>query len=329
MRTDAEYWRERSRELLEAMEADEAAMVERLAEAYRSEAARLERDIRAYYAEYGRDDVIQYRRLLASCSEADRRLLMENMEEFGRRYPKWAHLLPVRASIYKLDAMEAIQMQIHLQQLEIGAIEQDAFEQHLREQALNAANLAAEQMGFGKNFYTLDSGIVEACVGLAWSGVQNYSERIWANRQKLASYLSDDFAKAVARGVAYDKIARDMAERFEDVSVRNVKRLVFTEGTFVFNEAQARVHEQRFDAYTVETVRDGKTCEECNGIQAVSKDSPILFRERVPGVNFPPLHPWCRCVYQVAVADWNAWIDAYATERGGDSGTAKRSKGDT
>lgn len=315
METDASYWRRRSRELLDAMEADEASMIQRLAGAYKSEAAKLARDIRAYYAEYGQDDVIEYRRLLASCSEADRRLLIEDMEKFGRKYPKWAHLLPVRASIYKLDAMEAIQMQIYLQELKIGAIEQDEFEHHLQEQALRAANLAAEQMGYGASFYTLDSGIVQACVGLAWSAGENYSERIWANRQKLTAYLSDDFAKAVARGVAYDKIARDMAERFEDVSVRNAKRLVFTEGTFIFNEAQARVHEQRFDAYTVETVRDGKVCEDCKGIQDVSKDDPIPFSDRSPGINFPPLHPWCRCVYQVAAPDWDAWIDEYVAER--------------
>lgn len=322
METNAAYWRERQRKLLESMETDEADLLSRLKGSYESMAAELERDIRAYYAEYGEDNVIAYRKLLAACSEGDRRLLIEKMEEFGRKYPQYAHLLPVRASIYRLDAMEAIQTQIYMQQLEMGAIEQAEFDAHMKQQALRAANLAAEQMGFGTSFYSLDSEIVKAAVGVAWADGQSFSERIWANRQKLAAYLSDDFAKMIARGVAYDKIARDMTERFEDVSVRNAKRLVFTEGTFLFNETQARVHEQEFDLYTVETVHDNKTCENCKDIQSASKAEPFSYEDRKPGVNFPPMHPWCRCVCMPYVDDWEKWIDDYVARHGGDAVTA-------
>ena len=38
-------------------------------------------------------------------------------------------------------------------------------------------------------------------------------------------------------------------------------------------------------------------------------------------MNFPPLHPWCRCSYEVAVEDWDAWIDDYVARRGGDAVT--------
>ena len=320
---EAEYWRARRDELLGQMADDERELFAKLDRLYASESAKLERDIAAYYQRYGEGNVIEYRTLLTSLSEADRRLLMERMEDFARKYPQYAHLMPIRESIYKLNELEGIQAAIRIQQLEIGAIEQAEFSAHFEEQARKAANLAAEQMGFGSNFYGVSASLIEETVGAAWAAGQAFSERIWGNREKLAAYLNDDFAKSVARCMAYDKVARLMADRFEGVSTRDAKRLVYTEGTFLFNEAQARVHEGDFEYYRISCVHDGKACPICRDLEREQGDNPVRFSERDPGVNFPPLHPWCRCSYTVEVSDWDAWIVAYVNARGGD-GAAPR-----
>ena len=318
---EAEYWRARRDELLGQMADDERELFAKLDRLYASESAKLERDIAAYYQRYGEGNVIEYRTLLTSLSEADRRLLMERMEDFARKYPQYAHLMPIRESIYKLNELEGIQAAIRLQQLEIGAIEQGMFEEHFERQAQRGANFAAEQMGFGENFYTLNAQVVTETVGAAWAAGQAFSERIWENREKLASYLNDDFAKLVARGVAYDKLSHELADRFGHVSARDAKRLVYTEGTFLFNEAQAQVHEQDFEFYALSCIHDGKTCKVCRELESAQQANPVRFSERSPGVNFPPLHPWCRCSYTVEVDDWDAWIDSYVAERGGDAVT--------
>lgn len=312
------YWELRRDELLAQMEADEAKLADKLAKLYASESAKLEREIASYYQRYGEDNVIQYRTLLASLSDEDRRLLIERVDEFCRKYPQWAHLAPVRKSIYMLNELEGIQASIRMQQLEIGAIEQDEFEDHFERQAQRAANLAAEEMGFGKKFYPIDAQLIQATVGAAWASGKSFSESIWGNREKLAAYLNDDFAKGVARGMSYDKLAMQLRERFENVSARDAKRLVYTEGTFLFNESQAQVHEQGFETYRMSCVNDGKVCEVCRDLQSEQERHPVRFSDRAPGVNFPPMHPWCRCTYTVGVADWDAWIDAYVDARGGD-----------
>ena len=94
-----EYWRERRDEFLAQLEKDESALRKRLEKVYASEAAKLDRLIAAYYAQYGEDKVIEYRRLLQSISAEDRTLLMERMDEFARKYPQYADLMPVRESI--------------------------------------------------------------------------------------------------------------------------------------------------------------------------------------------------------------------------------------
>lgn len=317
---DGDYWAGRREELLRQMESDEGALRDRLAKVYERQAAELEREIAAYYQRYGEDNVIEYRRLLQTLSEEDRTLLIERMDDFAKKYPQYANLLPVRESIYRLNELEGIQASIRMRMLEIGAIEQEELEEHFREQARRAANLAAEQMGFGSNFYSVNSQVVVETIGAAWAKGESFSDTIWGNREKLAAYLNDDFAQLLARGASYDKVAKELSERFAKVSMNNVRRLVFTEGTFLFNEAQAQVHESDYEFYAL-SCADSRACQVCKDIQAAQQANPVRFSERQPGVNFPPIHPWCRCSYTVEVGDWDAWIDAYVSARGGDAVT--------
>lgn len=37
----------------------------------------------------------------------------------------------------------------------------------------------------------------------------------------------------------------------------------------------------------------------------------FYIKDRTPGVNFPPLHPWCRCTFEIYVEDWDKWQDDY------------------
>jgi len=61
----------------------------------------------------------------------------------------------------------------------------------------------------------------------------------------------------------------------------------------------AKAFEQDYEYYSVNSVGDGKVCEVCEAIQAATEATPLKFSERQPGINFPPLHPWCRCKFVV------------------------------
>ena len=111
------YWEERRKRLDASMAKDEKRLFAKLATYYDREAARLDREIAAYYAKYGEQDVIAYRVLLQNLSDADRQLLLERMDAFGEKYPEYAHLLPVRTSIYKLNRLEGLRQSIAMQQL--------------------------------------------------------------------------------------------------------------------------------------------------------------------------------------------------------------------
>lgn len=72
-------------------------------------------------------------------------------------------------------------------------------------------------------------------------------------------------------------------------------------------ESSAKPFEEDFENYRLSTVGDGKVCSKCNG----TAESVFRFADRQAGVNFPPLHPMCRCTFEIVVDDWNKWLDDY------------------
>lgn len=301
------YWQRRQQQLNQQLEKDEARLKKRLSSFYDTEFRKLDRQIAAYYKQYGTDHVIEYRQLLESLPPEDQRLLIEQMDVFAEKYPQYAHLMPVRESVYKLDRLEGLQYSVRMQQLGIGAVTQKEIREHLERQALRGGNTAAQAMGFGENFYSMNPDIVKQFVGAAWSNGENFSQKIWKNTEKLAGYLNTDIAQGFARGDSYEKLIRNLRQRFGKVSRKDAYRLIYTEGTYVMAEATMQPFTEDFEEYRLSTAADGKVCDICRELAK----KKFRIQDRQPGVNFPPLHPWCRCTFTIEVEDWDKWMEDY------------------
>lgn len=311
----ADYWTKRQKRLLESMEKDERKLNQRLEKVYKRHESEIQQEIAAYYAQYGRESVIEYRVLLQGLSEADRTMLYERAEAFMEKHPQYADLMPIRESIYRLNRLEGLQVSMWIHLADIGAIQEDELREHLARYATEAGNLAAEALSHGPGFLDVNSSVIKATLDSKWVDGQDFSERIWGNQRKLAGYLADDFAKGVARGESYDRLCKALLQRFEKVERRDAERLIYTEGTFVLNESQAQVFQQDFETYSISTVGDAKVCDDCARVAATSELKPFRFDERETGVNFPPFHPWCRCSHVPAVEDWDQWIEDFVYDR--------------
>ena len=306
------YWQKRQQQLNKQLEKDEAKLKKRLSSYFDTGYRKLDKQIAAYYKQYGTDNVIQYRRLMESLPDEDKRLLMEQMDEFAKKYPEYAHLIPVRESIYKLNRLEGLQYSVRMQQLEIGAVENEQITAHLNRNAERGVNAAAETLGFGKNFYANNPDISKLFINVPWSNGENFSQRIWNNTTKLASYLNSDIAQGIARGDSYERLTRRLRERFSSVSRNDAYRLIYTEGTYVMAEATMQPFTEDFEKYRLSTVGDGKVCGICRGVAR----EVFNISDRQPGVNFPPLHPWCRCTFTIEVDDWDKWMEDYEKRHG-------------
>lgn len=295
------YWHDRKVQYDETLGKDEKRLYSKLAAYYEREAARLDKEIAAYYAKYSVNGVLSYRNLLETLPDEDKLLLIEQLDEFVKKYPAYADLVPVRESIYKLNRLEGLRQSIAMQQLHMGAYEQQqalAFFQH---QALRYANGAASFLGLGSSFCRLDSDVIHAAVGNKWCDGKDFSERIWDNRKKLGNTLHTQFVNGVIRGDDYHQLARQIREKFVKVSQKNAERLTFTEDTYLCNEAAMQVFEREAAVTEYEFVctGDAETCDICRGLSG--ERFPIS--QRMPGTNFPPMHPWCRCFFDPVIPE--------------------------
>ena len=298
------YWHKRQTLADAAMEKDERALSIRVHNAYESELRRLNREIAEYYQRYGENGILEYRRLMETMDPKDRELLIRDCDEFLRQHPDMQSIVDVRKSIYQLNRLEGLQAsaRLHLYQATGDVVQR--VDNHIMRQSLRGANTAAEAMGFGRSFYSMDSDAVRRFVDTVWTGSASYSQRIWDNTETLASYVAQDMSKALARGDSYQRIAKALEKRFVDVPQSSLMRLVYTEGTYVSRMAQAEeLKREGFDSYTIQAVHDGRTCEQCHGVEGKT----FRFEDMQVGVNFPPLHPYCRCQIAPAVDDWDAW----------------------
>ncbi|MDE5883816.1 MAG: minor capsid protein, partial [Oscillospiraceae bacterium] len=297
MANQSNYWDQRTLSLQNSIALHEQALFQNLRKYYNTEAAELDRDIAAYYSKYGTNNVIQYRNLLQSLSDADKQLLYEKIQDFEKQYPQYAHLTPIRESIYKLDRLEGLRTSVAIQQLKMGAYEIAQAQAHFQQMALLSGNLIAEQMGYGSSFYRIDSDMLRLVVGQDWCNNQDFSARIWNNRNALTQTLQTQLVNGMIRGNSYKDISKSVLNKFQTVSQRNIERLVFTEDTFLANEAamQTYLNDPDYAYYEYVALCDGKTCDLCASLT----EERFRISERRPGTNFPPMHPWCRCFFDI------------------------------
>lgn len=294
-------WHDRKVQYDQSLAKDEKRLYSKLAAYYEKEAAQLDKEIAAYYARYGVNGVLSYRTLLETLPDADKELLIEQIDAFVKRYPEYADLVPVRGSIYKLNRLEGLRQSIAVQQLHMGAYEQAQALAFFQKQALRYANGAASYLGLGSSFCRIDSDLIQAAVGNRWCSGKDFSERIWDNRTKLADTLHTQVINGVIRGEDYHRLARQIREKFTQVSQKSAERLIFTEDTYLSNEAAMQVFEREAAVTEYEYVctNDSSSCDICRGLDG----QRFRISHRMPGTNFPPMHPWCRCFFDPVVPE--------------------------
>lgn len=305
---------------LTALEKREMEVYERLRAAYAEEAQKLEDEIAAYYARYGKDKVFEYRKMLERLTDAERDLLMRNVEEFKRRHPEAADIIEIRKSIYQLNRLEGLQTTIMMLCAEYDAITYEELNAHLQSVEHMAYQNATRALGLGEQGF--NSQITEEFIGKGWApDGKGTLQRTLEGAEKMSKKMQNDLLRAIARGDSYRRIQRDMGNEFRRSSIRNAERLIYTEGTYVYNETTARTLESEgFEMYSFSSCGDRRVCEICQKLEGAQ----FPYSERVPGVNFPPMHSMCRCSHRVAVADWGAWMSEYVSRHGGTEEEARR-----
>lgn len=146
-----------------------------------------------------------------------------------------------------------------------------------------------QQTGLAYSFSDLPETEIKRLQAFKWTG-EGYSDRIWSNTGALASSVKDELLVSLMTGRSTRATAQEIAERFE-VGKGKARRLVRTESAFFHNQMELLSYEDaEITKYKFVAVLDKRTSHICQ-----QHDNKVYNTdEAVPGVNYPPLHPWCR-----------------------------------
>lgn len=306
-----EYWIGRHQQWLNRQDNRDERAARKLKKEYDRIARELEKEIADYFQRYGRDNVIEFRVMMQELSEEDRELLFRNMDAFAEKYPEYAHLLPVRESIYRLNRLQGLHYSTMLKLLELGAIENRELERHLRETYGYHYKQMMRELGLGHRFVAMNEAILRDTIYSGWINEENFSDRIWNNKEKLLNHLQNRYRDALARGDNYERLIKEVRERF-GVSYYDARRLVWTEAAFILNQAHLHAYRNAgVEEYELVAIIDRKTSDICRRMHG----KVFRFDELEVGVNFPPFHPYCRTTFIGVLKEENSSYNTNIIEK--------------
>ena len=168
----------------------------------------------------------------------------------------------------------------------------DAFYSDLMKDSYYKATFDLQQQtGLAYGFSGLPESEIKHLQSFSWVGDgSTYSTDIWKNTGKLTSSIKDELLISLMTGRDTRGTAQAIAERF-NVGQNDARRLVRTESAFFHNQMELLSYEEAdIEKYIFVAVLDKRTSRICQ-----EHDNQVYDRDKaVPGVNCPPMHPWCR-----------------------------------
>ena len=294
-----DYWTQRKANLIYEQMGKAEKQADKFDKVYKESKAYLDKQINKVFDKFQRD---------YGLSERDARHVLKNMKdqkdlnelrkvlEARPNDPNIQRLLAdldSPAYAYRMKRLERLSADLDSMRESIYHSEKsgsDAFYSDLMKDSYYKATFDLQQQtGLAYSFSNLPETEIKRLQAFKWTG-EGYSDRIWSNTGALASSVKDELLVSLMTGRSVRDTSQAIAERFE-VGQNKARRLVRTESAFFHNQMELLSYEDaEITKYKFVAVLDKRTSHICQ-----ENDNKVYDTDKaVPGVNYPPLHPWCR-----------------------------------
>lgn len=290
------YWRKRAIELAEKQKQEDDDLCLRFHREYERILHELDKEISIFYARYAANESVSMadaRRLLRDAELEDFRMSLDEFRDKARAggFDKELEEVYLRSRISRL---QALQTQVELRMMELFGSQRDVLRDHLQERYTDTyyrtVYAVSQQADVASTFARIDPQTVEKILAVPWVGSE-FSSRIWADKDKLTRELMQTLSRGFVRGDSLDRMTKEFAQRM-GVSESRAATLIHTESAHMAAEATEQGYrETGVKSYRFEAALDLKTCSVCGALD--QREFPLAEHET--GVNYPPLHPRCRC----------------------------------
>ena len=294
-----DYWTKRKANLIYEQMDKAERQADKFDDIYRQSKAYLDKQINKVFDKFQRD---------YGLSERDARHVLKNMKD-QKDLAELRRMLEARpndpniqrlladldspAYSFRMKRLERLSDDLDRMRESIYHSEKsgsDAFYRDLMKDSYYKATFDLQQQtGLAYHFSGLPETEIKRLRGIKWTG-EGYSDRIWENTGALASSVKDELLVSLMTGRSVIDTSQAIAERFE-VGQNKARRLVRTESAFFHNQMELLSYEDaEITKYRFVAVLDKRTSHICQ-----EHDNKVYDTDKaVPGVNYPPLHPWCR-----------------------------------
>lgn len=298
------YWENRAQARVLATDRTEAAVNREVLQAYASTTNAIEDELRAFYERFASQSGLSLddaRATLSVRERADFRADLAAKQDairalpgpLGEQLQGYLDDLGEASKLRKVTRQQRLLLDIEHEltdmsaavgrRLETGMFE--AFEQRFEGNAKDLAKVPAFRAELGAPAPSL----LEQAASEKWLG-QNFSERVWEDKEKLVSELRRILSQAAVSHSGIEALTKKMA-RAMGSSLDNARRLVRTELNYVANQASLEGYRKSgVKHYKFLAAIDSRTSEICRE----TSGQVFAVDEAKVGVNFPPLHPNCR-----------------------------------
>lgn len=290
------YWRKRAIELAEKQKQEDDDLCLRFHREYERILHELDKEISIFYARYAANESVSMadaRRLLRDAELEDFRMSLDEFRDkaLAGGFDKKLEEVYLRSRISRL---QALQTQVELRMMELFGSQRDVLRDHLQERYTDTyyrtVYVVSQQADVASTFARIDPQTVEKILATPWAGSE-FSSRIWADKDKLTRELMQTLSRGFVRGDSLGRMTKEFTQRM-GVSESRAATLIHTESAHMAAEAAEQGYrETGVKSYRFEAALDLKTCTVCGALD--QREFPLAEHET--GINYPPLHPRCRC----------------------------------
>lgn len=327
---NAEYWEKRFEDILIANEALALEYERKMAKLYEQVKLETERELEAFYQRYSTENGL-------SIADTRKRLNPKQLKNFSKQqkiyldkvrdliaqgadlgeYEEVLRKLSGRAYVSRLQEIQNnLNSQIMIltgqQQISLTGLLSQAYLQGYVQ-----STFALQQgLGFGTSFTIPPNDDVAKILKTPWNG-NNYSDSVWANKQKLTKWLSTDLPRHFAAGSGVQEMSKELSEKLGS-NYNDAVRLVRTEVNYISNQSSMDAYENGgvVEKYQILATLDNRTSEICRDM-----DGKVFnVKDREVAVNMPPFHVRCRTT-TIPYFDDEDYEGLTRIARGGDNKT--------
>ncbi|MBM0858688.1 minor capsid protein [Staphylococcus epidermidis] len=311
MPNSLEYWLERAQNVIIAESLADAQAVVEVERIILEMYAEFAKELLAFYAKYALDTGLSIQEVKKKADEFDVLAFRDKAKQYVER-KDFSDEANKALKLYNLS-MKVSREQLLKQQLDLivknsGSDLQDKIEEKL----VDAVDREVERQAhiLGENV-KIDDTEVKAVVNSNFKGV-NWSTRLWQDMAVVQKEVERTTSNVLLRGRHPNEYIKDFKKQ-TNTTTYNASRLLVTESARVQAESQKLTYLKDLGEdgeYKYVAKIDKKTSKICHSLNG----KVFKVKDMIPGVNAPPMHPWCRSTTVPHVGNWR---DRFFNERKG------------